>query len=142
MVAIPAPVPDKDLLEERVVWMNDYQNARGDLSFHLAYAYMKTGKMKYAHEEAKAARSCFVDCGSPSCKYPDEISSEDRKQYSNRVTRERTKKLRHTYGLIAVITCSMGSSPEILAECEEAIKYLGDYHLGPVPGQTAPSHSS
>jgi hypothetical protein len=133
-IAIPAPPPDIDLFHERQLWRNDYDNAHGDISFHLAYTYLRSGKLKYALEEAREASICYKKFLQPYDQPGDHVTIGDLSDYNNKVRRDESRKLRHVWGLIAIITCQMGTSPEILEECQMAIRNIGNFDLGPVEG--------
>ena len=97
-----------------------YRMLQGDVHFHLAYTYMRSGKIKYAIEEARAAVVQF-----------DSLSAGKGGKDHDTEQRER---LRHAWGLVAVVACSMGEGEEARAESQRALRKVKELDIGPVQG--------
>lgn len=127
------PSQNNDLLDERILWKNEYLRVFGDISFHLAYTYMRSGKVKYAIEEARLATKTYSQmCGLTTYEL---VPRDDISVYNSKIDRDKQIRLRHAWGLVAVITCNMGSSPEIQEECNLAITMIKGLQIGPVQGK-------
>lgn len=132
----PSSGVDEDELDERIIWKNDCCRVSGDIAYHLAYTYMRSGKMKYAIEEARLASKFYSEMDD--LPLGDPLSDENLiHSYNSNIESDKRIRLRHAWGLIAVITCNMGSNPEIQEECNHALQMVKELHIGPLQGMIA-----
>ena len=131
----PKPIPS-DPLETHVIWRNEFLYISGDTSFHLAYTYMRSGKIQYALEEIRKAIEAYdsILTLSSSLDNLDSLSAHDLSQCNNNINLEKGQKLRHAWGLLAVITCNMGADPEAQEECQRALRKVKNLTIGPSQG--------
>jgi tetratricopeptide (TPR) repeat protein len=122
----------RDPLDDRFIWKNDYLNISGDCSFHLAYTYMRSGKIQYALEEIRKAIKCYnsIVLLDTSLRDIHLLSAQDLGKFNSKVDLEKTQKLRHAWGLVAVITCGMGDNPEAQEECHRAMRNIKYFTSG------------
>lgn len=104
---------------------NYLTTTHGEICFYLAYTYMRSGKIKYAIEEARSAVSVFEDMRAPRNGDGDDLAEFGSSQ---------RQRLRHAWGLVAVISCSMGETEEAMEESKHALRMVREFDIGPVQG--------
>ena len=114
-------------METRPLWKNEYSLIHGDISFHLAYTYMRSGKIKYAIEEGRKSVKLFESLTSLD-------SNENFENYNTNLEKDKKLRLRQAWGLVAVIACNMGDNPEAREESQSALKMIKEMDVGPLQG--------
>lgn len=106
---------------------NALKALHGEISFYLAYTYLRSGKIKYAIEEARAAVDAFESMTLSENGANAELFSE----FNN----SKRIKLRHAWGLVAVVTCNMGEDEVTTKESQHALRMVRQLDIGPVQGE-------
>jgi hypothetical protein len=121
------------LTKHAIIWNSEFMNISGDTSFHLAYTYMRCGKIQYALEEIRKAIKAynFIDPASISLQFPDSLPADDHSFLPRKSDLDLMQKTRHAWGLLAVITCNMGADPEAREECQMALRNVKCLTVGP-----------
>lgn len=117
--------PYDNLLHMRQDMNNAFKDTHGETCYYLAYTYMRSGKIKYAIEEARAAVTIFE-----SLSY-DKVKDQ---KLQDRLIDTKHIKLRHAWGLVAVVALRMGNSAEAKKESQHALAMVRQYDIGPLEG--------
>lgn len=116
-----------DILDTQIIWKNEYNIIIGDISFHLAYTYMRSGKIKYSTEEIKQAISLYEEIQS-NLNNTNDTSSNNFHSQNNIKAR-----IRHSLGLYAVILCSTGNK-DLNDEIQTILNKIKSMDIGPLQG--------
>lgn len=121
---------NNDIFDQQIIWKNEFNIIVGDISFHLAYTYMRSGKIKYSIEEIKQALKLYEEIQSNLNSY----NSENDNNRANIHSQNNVKvRLRHSWGLYAVILCSTGNK-ELNDEIQTILNKIKSMDIGPLQG--------
>jgi hypothetical protein len=123
------PSPHGKLIEKNEYLNNALKSLHGEICFYLAYTYMRSGKIKYAIEEARAAVAAFdsLSLSDYHLEADGDVSSEFNKS--------KRFKLRHAWGLVAVVTCNMREDDSTMKESQHALRMVRQFDIGPLEGE-------
>lgn len=122
------PSPYGKLIQKNESLHNALRSLHGEICFYLAYTYMRSGKIKYAIEEARAAVAAFE-----SLSLSDHVAASE--DVSSEFNQSKRFKLRHAWGLVAVVTCNMREDESTMQESQHALRMVRQFDIGPVEGE-------